>query len=92
MEVRACGPGDLEETAALYDRAVLHLTRTVNYPKWEYGVYPSSQSVQKAISEGVQYLCSENGAAVGPLSSTTILREPTGGETGRGSCNGASFW
>ena len=80
MEVRACGPGDLEETAALYDRAVLHLTKTVNYPKWEYGVYPSSQSVQKAISEGVQYLCTENGTAVGAF----ILNDDPQGAYERG--------
>ena len=37
----------------------------MNYPKWEYGVYPSRPSVERAIKQGVQYLCEENGQILG---------------------------
>ncbi len=56
MLIRKCTMEDLEAVAGMYDRAVLRLLQTVNYPKWEYGGYPSRQSVEKAIGQGVQYL------------------------------------
>jgi len=71
---------DLEAVAGLYDKAVLHLVRTVNYPRWEYGVYPAAGSVQRAIAAGVQYMCVENGAVLGAF----ILNDDPQGDYGSG--------
>lgn len=65
MLIRKCTMEDLSAVARMYDRAVLRLTERVNYPRWEYGVYPSLQSVKRAIGQGVQYLCEEEGNVLG---------------------------
>ena len=80
IKAEKCTLNDLEAVAALYDKAVLHLTNTVNYPKWEYKVYPSRESVKKAISDGVQYMCVEDGAVLGAF----ILNDNPQGDYGSG--------
>ena len=80
MLIRKCTMEDLEAVAEMYDWAVLRLLQTENYPKWEYGVYPSGQSVKKAIAQGVQYLCAEDGAVLGGF----ILNEDPQGSYEKG--------
>ena len=65
MNIRLCRNDDLLELVAFYDKVVLHLEKTVNYPKWEYGVYPSEISAKNAMNQGSQYLCEEDGQIVG---------------------------
>lgn len=81
MKIRKCTLEDLEAVAGLYDRAVLRLLQTVNYPKWEYGVYPSKISAEKAIKQGVQYQCEEDGRVLGAF----ILNEEPQGNYEKGS-------
>lgn len=80
IQVRKSTMEDLQALAELYDKAVLHLTQTVNYPKWQYGVYPCRDSVEKAIRQGVQYQCADGGKVVGGL----ILNEDPQGAYERG--------
>lgn len=63
--VRKATMEDLDALTALYDRTVLHLQQTVNYPKWEYGIYPCRDSIASAIEKGEQYLCEEKGELLG---------------------------
>lgn len=56
---------DLEAVSSFYDKATLHLTKTINYPKWTYKEYPSMESVKKAISDEVQFMCVEDNAILG---------------------------
>ncbi len=65
MKIIKCVMNDLKAVANLYNKVVLYLTNTKNYPKWEYGVYPSSHSVKDAISNNVQYMCIEDGMVLG---------------------------
>lgn len=75
MNIRLCINDDILPVAAFYDTVVLHLEQTVNYPKWEYGVYPSRQSVERVIKLGVQYLCEDNGQILGAF---VLNEEPQG--------------
>lgn len=40
MEIRLCEENDIVEAGKFYDKVVLHLYETVNYPKWEYKNIP----------------------------------------------------
>lgn len=79
-QVRKATRQDLDALAELYDRAVLHLQATVNYPKWEYGVYPCRDSVEQAILKGEQFLCEEEGQLLGAF----ILNEDPKGAYEKG--------
>ena len=65
MKIQKCEISDLEAVAKLYDKVTLYLTENVNYPKWKYGCYPSADSVKKAISDGVQFMCTEESKVLG---------------------------
>lgn len=48
-----------------YDKAVLHLCQTTNYPKWQYKVYPSEMSVREKTSVNQQFVCLDGEEIVG---------------------------
>lgn len=79
-QIIKCCADHAATVAALYRTTVEHIERTVNYPRWTSGVYPCDQTVADAISKGVQYLCLENGKAVGAF----ILNEDPQGNYGAG--------
>lgn len=55
----------METVSRLYDKVVLELDKHINYPKWEYGIYPSAESVTAAVEKGVQYMCVSENSVVG---------------------------
>lgn len=57
MEIRLCEEKDIAEVGAFYDRVVLYLDETVNYPKWEYKKYPSEHSVREKTALHQQFVC-----------------------------------
>ena len=65
----------LDALTEFYDRVTDHLEATVNYPKWTKGVYPSRESIQRAIEDGVQYICTSDEKAVGAF---ILNRDPQG--------------
>ena len=65
MEIRKCLETDIPETGRFYDRAVEWLDSHINYPKWEYGVYPSETSARNQTHDGGQYICLDRGKIVG---------------------------
>ena len=65
MEIRLCEKTDIEATGAFYDNVVLWLDAHVNYPKWEYKVYPSVEFVEEKTEEKTLYICEEAGKIVG---------------------------
>lgn len=65
IKIQKCKISDLKAVTAFYDKVTLFLTKTVNYPKWSYGEYPSMDSVKKAISDGVQFMCIEDNVVLG---------------------------
>lgn len=66
MEFIKCDESHYEAVTSLYHRSVEHLQATVNYPKWNSG-HPSDKGVAAAIGRGEQYVCMDNGRAVGAL-------------------------
>ena len=44
---------------AFYDRVVLDLTQHINYPKWEYRIYPSGAYAEETAEKGELYLCTD---------------------------------
>lgn len=66
MELIKCGAAHVEALKALYGDVVRHLEATVNYPKWS-SEHPSEQGIADAVRSGTQYLCTENGAALGAV-------------------------
>ncbi len=60
MEIRKCTDLDIKDVGAFYDRVVEYLDKTVNYPKWEYKIYPSEGSVREKTKLGQQFVCIQN--------------------------------
>ena len=65
MEIRKCNDLDIISVGEFYDRAVKDLCENINYPKWEYKIYPSEVSVRTKTQLGHQFICIENNEIVG---------------------------
>lgn len=65
MNIRICNENDIVEVGKFYDKVVLHLCQTINYPKWEYKVYPSEVSVREKVSLKQQFVCMDEESIVG---------------------------
>jgi len=65
MKVRLCNENDIVEVGKFYDRVVLHLCQTINYPKWKYKVYPSEVSVREKVLRNQQFVCMDDERIVG---------------------------
>lgn len=64
MELIKCSGAQLAEVTALYHRTVKYLEENINYPKWS-AAHPSDEGIAQAVSAGTQYICIENGKALG---------------------------
>ncbi len=65
IKILKCRIQDLEAVVSFYNSVVLNLMNNINFPKWEYGVYPSAESVRKAIDKDTQFMCIENNEILG---------------------------
>jgi len=63
--ITKCDMTHLDILADFYDKVTARLEAGINYPKWTRGVYPSRESIKKAIESGIQYICTADGEAVG---------------------------
>lgn len=77
MIVRACNENDIVEVGKFYDRVVLHLCQTINYPKWKYKIYPSEVSVREKVLLSQQFVCMEEERIVGAF---VLNDDPQGGD------------
>ena len=66
MELIKCSGAHLAEVTALYHRTVKYLEENINYPKWS-AAHPSDEGIAQAFSAGTQYMCVENGKALGAV-------------------------
>lgn len=66
MELIKCNKAYLDEVTALYHRTVAHLEKHINYPKWS-SAHPSDDGISAAVAAGEQYICVENGKALGAV-------------------------
>lgn len=79
--IAKCTEEFVPAVGAFYDRVVLHLVNTdTNYPKWEYRIYPSEDSVRARTESGTQYFCMENGRICGAF----VLNDDPGGAYEKG--------
>ena len=65
LQIRKCLEEDIVAVGAFYDRVVEFLDAHVNYPKWQYKIYPNEDYVRQMTADGVQYLCEEDGKIIG---------------------------
>ena len=65
MKIRACNENDIIEVGRFYDKVVLHLCQTINYPRWKYKIYPSELSVRKKVLLNQQFICIDEDCIVG---------------------------
>lgn len=65
MKVRFCDEKDIVKVGEFYDKVVLHLCQTTNYPKGKYKVYPSEASVREKIVLNQQFVCMDEDNIVG---------------------------
>lgn len=64
-KILRCDESHLDMLTEFYDKVTDYLVQTVNYPLWTPRVYPGRDSISKAISERVQYVCLKDGVVVG---------------------------
>ena len=65
MVIKKCNDSMVQQVGAFYDKIVVWLDSTINYPKWKYKEYPTEASVKLKVSEGSQYICEEDGKIIG---------------------------
>ena len=80
LKIIKCNENYIDMTVKLYDKATLYLEQNINYPKWTHKEYPGRESVENAVREGSQYVCLENGTAVGAF----VLNSNPQGDYSRG--------
>ena len=76
MSFVLCDESHINELAELFNREILYLEQTINYPRWKYGVYPSRESITAAVNKKEQYAYIENGEILGAF----ILNDDPGGK------------
>ena len=74
MELIKCDRSHYEAVTGLYHRSVDYLRATVNYPRWNPG-HPSDKGVAASIEKGEQYVCMQDGEALGALA---LSEDPEG--------------
>ena len=65
MEIILCTENNLEELTDFYNKIILYLDKTINYPKWVYEEYPSKFTIKQSINKKEQYAYLENGKIIG---------------------------
>lgn len=65
MKIRKSRIEEVEAVGEFYDRVVADLCANVNYPKWTYKFYPSTDFARQMIIKGEQYVCEDGGKIVG---------------------------
>ncbi len=76
MQIRKCTEEDIAAAGEFYDRIVEYLDAHINYPKWQYKIYPNEDYVRQMTAEGSQYLCVEDGKIIGAF---VLNEDPQGG-------------
>lgn len=67
MEFRKAQTGDLPSVKNLYTEVINELDRTINYPKWVNGLYPSEPLFIGAIEKGWLFLLTDGEDVIGSV-------------------------
>ncbi len=76
MQIRKCEISDIENVANFYDEVIIYLDNHINYPKWEYRIYPSIISVRAMAMEGYQYIAFDDNDNI--IASFVLNKDPEG--------------
>ena len=55
MEIILCTEKNLKELTDFYNKMIKYLDKTINYPLWIYGIYPSESTIKASIEKREQY-------------------------------------
>ena len=75
MDIILCEISHLKELTEFYNKIVIYLEKTENYPLWIYGVYPCESTIKEAIQKNDQYAYIQNNKIIGAF----VLNEDPGG-------------
>ncbi|OUM59800.1 hypothetical protein PIROE2DRAFT_63535 [Piromyces sp. E2] len=76
MSIFLCNESHIKELVEFYEEEIDYLEKTVNYPEWIRGGYPSEETITAAVKAGHQYGYSEDGKIVGAV----VLNDEPGGK------------
>ena len=65
MEIILCKENNLKDLTDFYNKMIIYLDKTINYPLWVYGHYPSELTIKAAINKQHQYAYIEKGKIIG---------------------------
>ena len=71
MNIRKCLETDIIPASLFYDRVIKWLEAHINYPRWDYGIYPSEEYVREMAKAGEQYVCTYDDKIVGTFALNT---------------------
>ena len=75
MLIRFCQKEDVAAAGAFYDRVVQYLCEHINYPKWIYKEYPSTDFVEEMTKAESQLICVEQDKILGAF---VLNKDPQG--------------
>ena len=55
MEIILCKENNLKDLTDFYNKMIIYLDKTINYPLWVSGHYPSELTIKAAINKQHQY-------------------------------------
>ena len=65
MIIRKCKIEEIERVGEFYDEVVKDLCEHVNYPKWTYKYYPSTDFARQMTQAGEQFVCFDGEELIG---------------------------
>jgi len=76
MEIRVANQKDENAVNEFYKKVidVMHYNH-FNFPRWDYEVYPSKETIANAISKGEQFICLDKDVIVGAF---VLNKDPEG--------------
>ena len=75
MEIILCKENNLKDLTQFYNKIILYLEKSNNFPHWVYGIYPSESTIKIDIEKRNQYACINKGIIIGGF-----LNEDPGGK------------
>ena len=75
ITIKKCSIGDEKKAGEIYDKVTKYLTETINYPRWMYKSYPSTEYAATMIKSGSQYIIECDGKVVGAF---VLNEDPSG--------------
>ena len=59
MQIRKSKESDIEAVGKFYDEVILWLDAHINYPKWQYKIYPCEKYARSITDNNFATMCRE---------------------------------